>query len=358
MTDLRSILAVHAARYPAMQLMDFVKLIYQNEYGCGHFVDDPKRSFDLLLTEWAQVVPDLLRPLTEDIGDGFCRLDLRAARARGLSPDAVNKLFAKSANAHQGSDGRFLSKLEVLGCMIGEGALDFALSELREITAQLQNGGFSPVSHTEAYRSAYTPAYRVIDARYASYLPLLTRIDALLAEKPRVTVAVDGMCGAGKSTLCDLLSPLYTAPVVRMDDFFLPPDLRTSARLSEPGGNVHYERFAQEVAPFIGHNCAFSYGVFDCSVMAITGRKTINPSPLLIVDGSYCMRPEFQALYDVKIFMKTPPELQRARIVSRNGDQLYSDFKYKWIPMENAYFSHFSIKETCDFVLVDTGGDS
>lgn len=85
------------------------------------------------------------------------------------------------------------------------------------------------------------------DARIA---PILTRI-AQLPKKPRLLVTIDGPCGSGKSTLADALSDALNAPIIRMDDFFLPHALKTPQRLAIPGGNVDLERLMQEViAPF------------------------------------------------------------------------------------------------------------
>ena len=70
------------------------------------------------------------------------------------------------------------------------------------------------------------------DARIA---PILTRI-AQLPKKPRLLVTIDGPCGSGKSTLADALSDALNAPIIRMDDFFLPHALKTPQRLAIPGG--------------------------------------------------------------------------------------------------------------------------
>ena len=62
-------------------------------------------------------------------------------------------------------------------------------------------------------------------------------------------IALDGRAAAGKSTLAAALAETLQAAVIHMDDFFLPPALRTPQRLDRPGGNIHYERFAEEVLP-------------------------------------------------------------------------------------------------------------
>ena len=81
-------------------------------------------------------------------------------------------------------------------------------------------------------------------------------------------IAIDGRCAAGKTTLAARLAKELGGDVIHMDDFFLPPALRTQERRSEPGGNVHYERFLTEVIPKLASGQAFSYQRFDCSRMA------------------------------------------------------------------------------------------
>ena len=73
------------------------------------------------------------------------------------------------------------------------------------------------------------------------------QIDALLAEKDFVIVAIDGKCASGKTTLAAELAEIYDCNVFHMDDFFLRPEQRTQQRFAESGGNVDYERFREEV---------------------------------------------------------------------------------------------------------------
>ena len=70
-------------------------------------------------------------------------------------------------------------------------------------------------------------------------------------------IAVDGRAAAGKTTFAEELAVTLGGAVVHMDDFFLPGELRTPERLAAPGGNVHAERFAEEVLPFLRRGAAF-----------------------------------------------------------------------------------------------------
>lgn len=58
---------------------------------------------------------------------------------------------------------------------------------------------------------------------YPVYDRIVSQIDELLAkEKNRpVTVAIDGMCGSGKSTLGQALKDHYGCNLFHMDDFYL-----------------------------------------------------------------------------------------------------------------------------------------
>ena len=77
---------------------------------------------------------------------------------------------------------------------------------------------------------------------------ILARIDALLSRQDRVIVAIEGSCGSGKTTLAALLAKHRDCNVFHMDDFFLRPHQRTPERFAQPGGNVDYERFREEIS--------------------------------------------------------------------------------------------------------------
>lgn len=107
-------------------------------------------------------------------------------------------------------------------------------------------------------------------------------------------LAIDGRAGSGKSSLADQLAALLPASVIHLDDFFLPPELRTPDRLAEPGGNFHYERFRSEVLPCLRQAEPFSYRKFDCSLMDYRGEVEIPSSPWLIVEGAYSLSQQLE----------------------------------------------------------------
>lgn len=164
-------------------------------------------------------------------------------------------------------------------------------------------------------------------------------------------IAIDGRCASGKTTLAKELSEELGAGVIHMDDFFLPGEMRTGERLREPGGNVHYERFATEVLAGLRSKASFSYGRFDCRRMEIAGRVIVPEGRLRIVEGAYSCHPYFGNYMDLRIFRDVPPEIQCGRIRARNGETALKKFREKWIPMEETYFGAYRIAEQADIII-------
>ena len=167
-------------------------------------------------------------------------------------------------------------------------------------------------------------------------------------------LAIDGKCGSGKTTLAQRIAASFPAEIVHMDDFFLPPQLRTPERLAEPGGNIHYERFILEVLEPCSHALGpylCSYRPFECKNMEYSSKpRLVHNRPLLIIEGSYSMRPDFQPYYHASIYLDCSYSLQAYRLKNRNPER-YPDFVARWIPMENLYFNTFRIRQRCTFRL-------
>ena len=158
--ELESILKIHVARYPLMQPTDAVKLIYQNEFGGGHMIADEQSCMKYLHREYESVEKDVQQTLAEDIGNGIVRVRLCALQNEDV--DALGAAFIRSANAHKGNLDRCLKKLEVLRRVTAQGAFAFGVKELEEYLLPYAAAGYPPVSHSDAFRSAYHPAYRIV----------------------------------------------------------------------------------------------------------------------------------------------------------------------------------------------------
>ena len=162
----------------------------------------------------------------------------------------------------------------------------------------------------------------------------------------RCTVAIDGRCASGKSTLAEALSRELGCPVIHMDDFFLRPEQRTPERLAIPGENIDHERFLSEVLSPLTEGRAFSYRPFDCGTGCLGEPVFVPVSDMIIVEGSYAHHPALRDAYTLRIFLTVDPEEQMRRIISRNGQRAAAIFRDSWIPMEESYFTALRVPET------------
>lgn len=351
---MRSILLEQAARYPCMQPQDAVKLLYQRAFGCGHLIEDLAAATAFAAREMAAVPEDGGALPSESIGGGLCRLSLRAPQVRALGAEALARMMAHTAARHEADPARFARELDELTALTRVSLLPFSAEALDDYLRAYRAQGMPPARHSEAYRAAYAPAYRVVDARYGLLLPLLTDATAHHRANGRALLALDGMSAAGKSTLAALLAPVWNANVFHMDDFFLPPALRTPERLAEPGGNVDYERFLREVLGPLEAGVPFAYRRYDCHADAFVEAR-VEPTAVTLLEGSYALHPAFWACYErlhpVTAYLRVDEETQRRRILRRNGERMLGRFEREWLPLEKTYASAYDIARRADYAL-------
>lgn len=342
----RDYLLAEAKRYPAMMPEDAMKHCYQAAFGAEHLLMDMERARAYFDAEYAAAPPEK-GDLTEAISPCVHRAPLGAWKAAGLPADWLFTLFAQSASLPPVSD--FEEWLSAADALAAEGHFPFTREAWQKYVAAYRQAGLHPVHHSEEYRAHYRPAYRLISAPAARLLPVLllvTKHD--FQKKPTCIIAIDGRAASGKTTAAALLSRVLSAGMAHMDDFFLPPALRTPERLAEKGGNVHYERFADEVLLQLRCKEEFTYKPFDCSAMDYRGERLVAASAYRIVEGSYSHHPHFGSYADIAVFSTVSPEEQLYRIQKRNGDAMAEIFRTRWIPMEEAYFTACRTEERAD----------
>lgn len=162
-------------------------------------------------------------------------------------------------------------------------------------------------------------------------------------------IAVEGRCASGKTSLGSALQKKLGCPVFHMDEFFLRPEQRTKERLLSVGGNVDYERFEEEVLKPLRRGAEkVSYRPFDCGSMSLLAPVTVQISGICVIEGSYSCHPALWDYYDLRVFLSVDKEEQLDRIIKRNGAENAETFKYKWIPLEEEYFSVFEVEGRCD----------
>lgn len=336
--------------HPSVLPLDMIKLCYQTTFGVEHLLQDltgTRQSFD---AEFFAVTKGPSH-LYENISPDCCRVNLFAWKECGLPPEWLFRMFACSAAMPSGSDAEFQHLLMQVDLLCAGGVLPFSRHDWEAALDAYWHTGGGAVHHSEQYRKMEHPAYRLVCTRFIRLFPLLERLAKLKTKSQAYVIVLDGRSASGKTTMAEQLAQILEGGVIHMDDFFLPAPLRTKTRLAEPGGNVHYERFAQEVLPEIAQTRSFSYRKFDCSRLIFGEPREVRASKWRIVEGAYSCHPAFGNYMDIKVFCDVKPEEQLHRIELRNGAESAKIFAQRWIPMEERYFERYHIQQKAEITL-------
>ena len=329
------------------QPQDAVKLAFQAAFGAEHLLGDTDKARTYFNEEYAKDLKPA--PLFEEIASNVVRVNLGAWKDAKLPADWLFDLFVlSSAQKNENPSESFRSYIDNLGELAKNGSLPFSFDDWSIfMNGYKYDATPKPVHHSEEYRKKEQPAYRIVSGFFVRIIPILFA----LREQKTAVIGIDGRAASGKSTMADGLAKIFKTVPIRMDDFFLPGGLRTEKRLGEPGGNVHYERFASEVIPNLRSRQPISYRPFNCRTMDYDEPKIIPPASYKIIEGAYCHHPYFGDYLSTKIFSDVAPDVQIERLKKRNGEQVCEIFKNKWIPMEEKYFETYKIAKNACLVL-------
>lgn len=349
---MKDILLHHTAVHPSMTPQDVLKLCFQATFGAEHLLTDASRAHDYFMNEWESVLPSDT-DLIEVLSSRYVRVHLGAWKYHELPAQWLFRIFYMTASKKSNAtDSEFNSQLDLVEKLAEQECMPFSVACWKNAREQYAKSGGGAVHHSNAYRDTEHPAYRVVDRKFVQLIPLLSKLSSMAGKSSQsLTIAIDGRAASGKSTLAQWLAQILDAGIVHMDDFFLPSELRTPERLAQAGGNVHYERFAEQVLPHLKYSRAFHYDIFDCSQMQLNGIREIPDGQCRIVEGSYSHHPELHRYMDLRVFCTVSPEEQMRRILIRNGERMAKMFAERWIPMEERFFSTYHIQEQADITI-------
>ena len=160
--EMKSIIRAQKKRRPEMNEEDVVKLAFQGMLGVGHLVSSEEKARERLHEEMSALEGDADEPLTEKVSPQWFRLNLRAAKAKGLAEEDIARMLFLSA---------------------GRGTLPFTRENVYNFCVKLDGSDRMEAaarrvldekwlpSHSEGYRAAYRPAYRVLHSDFIKLRP-------------------------------------------------------------------------------------------------------------------------------------------------------------------------------------------
>ena len=169
-------------------------------------------------------------------------------------------------------------------------------------------------------------------------------------------VAIDGLGGAGKTTLAErLVEELEDASAVHMDDFYAPMSPKVREALSPRGGYERYfdwQRLEREVLLPLSRGTSGRYSQYDWEREAHEGFRDghveVEPNGTVIVEGVYSSRPELRRYFDVLVFVATPREERLRRMQARHRD---GPLRTRWMAAEDWYVQIHPPETRADVVV-------
>lgn len=159
------LLGQHLQRYPRMQLDDVYKLLHQAALGAGHAVSDRGRALAALEDECRALEADAgADPLVDRISpDGrLARVHLRAYLASGQALGVLADAFVRTPQLCPAAPDRLAKFCGCLGDLADAGGIPFTRAQVSAWFDDIAGRGYPPVHHSQGYRDAYRPAYRVV----------------------------------------------------------------------------------------------------------------------------------------------------------------------------------------------------
>ncbi|MCW4012359.1 MAG: hypothetical protein NWF07_05120 [Candidatus Bathyarchaeota archaeon] len=150
-------------RRPMARAQDIYKLLFQGVFGVAHIVSD--KAWNILIEEAGRInlkehsEDPLIEPVSPDAS--MVRVNLRQYINGGGDLESLYQVMRKSAE-HKGDDEVFLDYWGQYKRMVTEGLVSGAQNEIDELDNLISTEGVKPRHHTEPYRQAYYPAYRVV----------------------------------------------------------------------------------------------------------------------------------------------------------------------------------------------------
>ena len=300
--------------YPAAQLSDYIKFIYESEFGGG--------ASDAATVENAMRCAFSASDTVEPLGSGLARINLGNAREAGLSANTLSRMASLSSAG--GSAERFHSKLNILRYMCESGELLFSSGVWNLYIINYQAAGFPRLDHSAEFLEKYRPSYVIVGEAYAKYMPVFCAAETMISSGNGGSLAIDGCRASGKTYLSELLSGIFDCQVFHTRDFFLPEHECTTWRNS-----MDSDQLAQALA----------------IARADGGNR------LLVAEGLFSAQPKLRPLYGFTAALKIAPEHELHRLKKSLSVRDMKLFSERWLPMEQKYINETALFDYADAVI-------
>lgn len=183
-----------------------------------------------------------------------------------------------------------------------------------------------------------------------------------------IIVGIDGLGGAGKSAITELLKTQlqnsnYYPVVLHIDDFIYPRYIR-------------YDEFKEEWYCYYNIQWRYDYLIKEILLpvregieidkqvelyekendLYILEQIKIPQGSILLIEGIFLQRKEIKEYFDYMVYIELPKDIRLSRVINRDtyiGDDKDIKLKYerRYFPAEDKYIKDYCPAENADFVL-------
>lgn len=197
---------------------------------------------------------------------------------------------------------------------------------------------------------------------------LLEHIRNLQNPARTVLVGIDGLGGAGKSTISewiadDFRSRDYPVFILHIDDFIHPRAVRYNPNV--PEWKCYYElqwRYDYLIRNVLqplrnGQDFDQQIEFYDkANDSYILEQITIPVGSVVILEGVFLQRKELQGLFDDMIYLDLPEEIRLQRVLKRDGyigsqEQIREKYETRYFPAERFYIREYHPAQQADYVI-------
>ncbi len=181
-------------------------------------------------------------------------------------------------------------------------------------------------------------------------------------------VCVDGLGGAGKSTISEKLysalqSDGYNVTLLHIDHFIHPRAIRYNDRYA-PWECYYYLQWRYEyllnevLLPLkSGSSVNKNIELYDLEQDSyILESLNIPMGSIVIVEGIFLQRKELDGVFDLKAYVDVPEEIRLERVLKRDGyigdrEAIREKYESRYFPAEHFYITEYAPADKADIVI-------
>ena len=197
---------------------------------------------------------------------------------------------------------------------------------------------------------------------------LFRKIESFQNSSRTVLIGIDGLGGAGKSTISGLLedyfrSKNYPVFVLHVDDFIHPRAVRYNPDVVEWECYYHlqwrYDYLIQNVMKPLRNGQVFNRQIefYDKENDSYFSRQvTIPVGSIVILEGIFLQREELLGMFDYRIYLDISEETRLQRVLKRDGyigsqQQIRHKYENRYFPAERIYIRDCNPAAKADYVI-------